>query len=30
MSILIEPGKIGKGLIGLGFYRRDWMSIKWP
>ena len=26
---LIEPGKIGKGLIGLGFYQRDWMSIKW-
>jgi hypothetical protein len=27
---LVEPGKIGKGLIGLGFYRRDWMSITWP
>ena len=27
---LIEPGKIGKGLIGFGVYRRDWMSIKWP
>ena len=27
---LIEPGKIGRGLIGLGFYRRNWMSIKWP
>ena len=27
---LIEPGKIGKGMIGLGFYRRNWMSIKWP
>ena len=27
---LVEPGKIGKGLIGFGFYRRDWMSIKWP
>jgi hypothetical protein len=26
---LIEPGKIGKGLMGLGFYQRDWMSIKW-
>ena len=26
---LIEPGKIGKGLIGFGLYRRDWMSIKW-
>ena len=26
---LIEPARIGKGLIGLGFYRRDWMSIKW-
>jgi hypothetical protein len=26
---LIEPGKIGKGLIGLGFYQRDWMPIKW-
>ena len=27
---LVEPGKIGKGLIGFGFYRRNWMSIKWP
>jgi hypothetical protein len=27
---LLEPGKIGKGLIGFGFYQRDWMSIKWP
>jgi hypothetical protein len=27
---LIEPGKIGKGLIGFGSYRRDWMSITWP
>ena len=27
---LVEPGKIGKGLIGFGFYRRDWMSITWP
>ena len=27
---LVEPGKIGKGLIGFGLYRRDWMSIKWP
>jgi hypothetical protein len=27
---LIEPGRIGKGLVGLGFYRRNWMSIKWP
>jgi hypothetical protein len=27
---LIERGEIGKGLIGLGFYRRNWMSIKWP
>jgi hypothetical protein len=27
---LLEPGKIGKGLIGYGFYQRDWMSIKWP
>ena len=27
---LLERGKIGKGLIGFGFYRRDWMSIKWP
>jgi hypothetical protein len=26
---LIEPARIGKGLIGLGFYRRDWMSINW-
>jgi hypothetical protein len=27
---LIERDKIGKGLIGFGFYRRDWTSIKWP
>jgi hypothetical protein len=27
---LLEPGKIGKGLIGIGFYQREWMSIKWP
>jgi hypothetical protein len=27
---LVEPGRVGKGLIGFGFYRRDWMSIKWP
>ena len=27
---LIEPGKIGKGLASLGFYRRDWQSAKWP
>jgi hypothetical protein len=27
---LIEPNKIGKGLIGFGFYKRDWMSAKWP
>jgi len=27
---LVEPGKIGKGLIGFGLYRRDWMSIEWP
>jgi hypothetical protein len=27
---LVEPGKIGKGLIGLGFYQRNWMSIEWP
>jgi hypothetical protein len=27
---LVEPGEIGKGLIGLGLYRRNWMSIKWP
>ena len=26
---LIEPGKIGKGLIGLGLYQRPWMSITW-
>ena len=26
---LIEPNKIGKGLIGFGFYKRDWMSAKW-
>ena len=26
---LIEPGKIGKGLIGLGLYQRPWMAIKW-
>ena len=30
LSYLIDPGKIGKGLIGFGVYRRDWMSIKWP
>jgi hypothetical protein len=27
---LIEPGKVGKGLAGVGFYRRDWMKAKWP
>jgi hypothetical protein len=27
---LLERGRIGKGLIGFGFYQRDWMSIKWP
>ncbi len=27
---LVEPKKIGKGLIGLGLYRRNWMSIEWP
>jgi hypothetical protein len=27
---LIERDKIAKGLIGVGFYQRDWMSIKWP
>jgi hypothetical protein len=27
---LVEPGKIAKGLIGLGFYRRNWMSVEWP
>ena len=27
---LIERDKIGKGLIGFGLYRRNWMSIKWP
>jgi hypothetical protein len=27
---LLEPGKIGKGLIGLGLYRREWMGIDWP
>jgi hypothetical protein len=27
---LIEGDKIGKGLIGLGFYQRDWMAITWP
>ena len=26
---LVESGKIGRGLIGLGFYRRNWMSIEW-
>jgi hypothetical protein len=29
-EFLVEPAKIGKGLIGLGLYRRNWMSIKWP
>jgi hypothetical protein len=27
---LVEPNKVGKGLAGLGFYKRDWMSAKWP
>ena len=27
---LVEPAEVGKGLIGFGFYRRNWMSIKWP
>ena len=27
---LIEGDKIGKGMIGLGFYQRDWMTAKWP
>ena len=27
---LVEPDRIGKGLIGLGLHRRNWMSIKWP
>src|SRR5262245_33250685 len=27
---LYEPGKIGKGLIGFGFYERPWMKAKWP
>jgi hypothetical protein len=27
---LIEPNKVGKGLAGVGFYKRDWMSAKWP
>jgi hypothetical protein len=26
---LLEGDKIAKGLIGVGLYRRDWMSIKW-
>jgi hypothetical protein len=27
---LIEKDKIGKGILGLGFYQRKWMSITWP
>ena len=27
---LIEKDKIGKGILGFGFYPRKWMSIKWP
>ena len=27
---LIEPGKIAKGVAGLGLYERDWMRIDWP
>ena len=27
---LIEPGKVGKGLIAFGLYQRDWMKAKWP
>jgi hypothetical protein len=26
---LMEGGEIGKGLIGLGLYQRDWMKAKW-
>jgi hypothetical protein len=27
---LIEKDKIGKGILGFGFYPRKWMSINWP
>jgi hypothetical protein len=27
---LLEPNQIGKGLAGFGFYKRNWMSAKWP
>jgi len=27
---LLEKGKVGKGVAGLGFYRREWMGIRWP
>jgi hypothetical protein len=27
---LIEPDKIGKGLVSLGLWRRDWMNARWP
>ena len=26
---LLEPNKIGKGLVGFGFYKRGWMSARW-
>jgi hypothetical protein len=27
---LIEADKVGKGLIGFGFYRRDWSKVQYP
>jgi hypothetical protein len=27
---LLEPDKIGKGLVSFGFYQRDWAGVKWP
>ena len=27
---LLDRGKVGKGLVGFGFYRRPWMNVKWP
>ena len=26
---LLDRGKVGKGVLGFGFYRRPWMSAKW-
>ena len=27
---LLDRGKVGKGVVGFGFYRRPWMNVKWP